>query len=74
MVEHHERRTIEILQGIQSRGGLIREGSLPHQDTLIMTRLTNRGFVKVIGINTETGESLFSITKAGEDEAKKMDN
>ena len=74
MITHHERRTIEILRMIQSGGGLIREAALPHKDDLIMFRLTNRGFVKAIGVNADTGEALFSITKEGEKEARRNDN
>ena len=69
MTQPHEKRTIEILRSIQNRGGLIREGQLPHEDDLIMFRLTNKKFVKAVGVNAETGESLFCITKEGEKEA-----
>lgn len=74
MTNSHEKRTIEILRSIQSRGGLVREGQLPHQDNLIMFRLTNKKFVKAIGVNTETGEPLYCITKEGEQEASRGGN
>jgi len=74
MIHQHEKRTIEILRMIQRGNGLIREAALPHKDDLIMFRLTSKGFIKAIGSNVDTGESLFSITKEGEKEAGRNEN
>ena len=72
MYETVEAKAIKVLERVRDfhpKG--IRESSLPHQDQLVMHRLTQRGFLKIVGILEETGECLFEITKEGKEEAKK---
>ena len=69
-----EKRTIDILRHIESRGGWVLEAKLPHNDTLLMHRLINRGFIKNVGMVLETEETIFEITKEGAEEAKRTDN
>lgn len=48
----------------------IRESKLPHQDDLVMHRLTNRNFLRATDV-LETGESIFEITEEGIKEAQR---
>ncbi len=67
-----EAKAIKVLERVRDfhpKG--IRESRLPYQDQLVMHRLTQRGFLKVVGIIEETGECLFEITKEGQAESNK---
>lgn len=58
------KQTGDVLSRIARSGGIVAESSLPPDD-LIMFRLTNKEFIKTIGVYRGTGESVFQITDKG---------
>lgn len=66
-----ENKAIKILEKVRDffpHG--IRESKLPHEDQLVMHRLTNRNFLRATDV-LETGESIFEITEAGIKESQR---
>ena len=60
----HIEQTTAVLARIVRHGGAIEESSLPHQNVLVMHRLTQRDFIKEV-VEYENSERVYAITDKG---------